>query len=144
MMKYLVVLLVVAFTVLGCKEEVIEEPENLIPENKMTELLYDLAVLNGAKATNPGILKDNDIETMPYLFNKYKIDSLQFVQSDVYYASKPLIYQRMYKEVLSRLETKADKMEEDRKRKADSIKEANKKVKDTLAPKVLKSDTSTD
>ena len=70
---------------------------------------------------------DNDIETMDFIYKKYTIDSLQYVKSDLYYASEPAIYEEMYINVEKRLETEKERMQEEKKKKSDSIIETNKK-----------------
>ena len=88
----------------SCSEKLLEKPENLIARDKMVEVLKDLAMVNAAKITNTTILRDNEIDPMPYIFEKHSIDSMQFVESDRYYASLPIQYESIYKEVESRLE----------------------------------------
>lgn len=116
----------------SCAEEVVKKPENLIPEAKMTNILYDLALLNATKITNPSVLKQHDIENMPYIFEKYAIDSVQFVQSDLYYASIPLKYQKIYETIENRLEIEIKEIDEARKRRTDSIQNAAKAKKDSV------------
>jgi hypothetical protein len=48
--------------------------------------MYDLAVLEGIKYQNR-LLDSNQINSATYIYKKYKIDSLQLAQSNVYYAS---------------------------------------------------------
>jgi hypothetical protein len=122
-MKILLGLLVCSI-LLACGEEVVEKPQNLIPTNTMASILYDLAIIQAAKSTNPRILEENNIDPMPYLYEKYGVDSLQFVQSDMYYASKPLQYEALYKKVESRLESEKDAVETARKHKNDSTRKA--------------------
>lgn len=113
---------VLIISLLGCNENLIDKPENLIPEDKMVEVLKDLAIVNAAKSTNIAVLQDNGIEPMDYIYKKYDIDSLQFVESDLYYASLPRgEYERIYKKVESKLEQEAKVIEE------------AKTVKDSLA-----------
>ena len=111
----------ICMLVLACNEKVIEPPENLIPQKVMVNILYDLSVLNAAKNTNPEVLKDNRIETMEYLYSKYTIDSVQFVRSDLYYASIPLEYEKIYKAVEARLTETKENFEEERKKQRDSV-----------------------
>jgi hypothetical protein len=106
---------------LSCAEEVIQKPDNLIPTKKMTHILYDIAIINAAKNTNPWILKENNVETMDYIYGKYGIDSSQFVLSDTYYASRPLEYEAIYKKVDARLAKERDSLEERRRMESDSI-----------------------
>lgn len=78
----------------------------------MVEVLKDLAIVNAAKSTDVAVLQDNDIEPMAYIFEKHGIDSLQFVESDRYYASIPPDYEKIYKKVEEKLEKQAKVMEE--------------------------------
>lgn len=102
----------VLLSLLSCNENLLEKPDDLIPEDKMVAILTDLAVVNAAKSTNMAVLQDLDIEPMDYIFKKYDIDSLQFVESDRYYASLPPEYEEIYKRVESKLEEQAKTMEE--------------------------------
>ncbi|PCJ95480.1 MAG: hypothetical protein COA50_09785 [Flavobacteriaceae bacterium] len=140
MKKIAFVLLATMF--FSCAEKLIEKPEKLIPEDKMTAILYDLTLLAAAKNTNKAILKKNDIVVMEYLFSKYKIDSIQFVQSDLYYASIPAIYETIYKEVGARLEAEEKLIEEERKQKNDSATITYKKLneKNSKRPTLKKVD----
>ena len=112
------ILLVFFFT--ACAEEVIGKPEKLIPSQEMAQILYDVAIINAAKNTNPWILKENNVETMEYIYRKYGIDSSQFVLSDTYYASRPLEYEAIYKKVENRLAKEKDSLEEVRRNQSES------------------------
>ncbi|GMN09847.1 DUF4296 domain-containing protein [Croceitalea sp. MTPC9] len=120
----------------SCGEKVIEPPENLVSKEKMAAILYDLAILNSTKGTNPTILKKNSIEVMPFIFEKHGIDSTQFAESDLYYASIPLEYQNIYESVEARLESEVKFLEDEKKRKNDSISNASKKRRDSLNNKI--------
>jgi (p)ppGpp synthase/HD superfamily hydrolase len=89
-----------------------EEPENLIPREKMSDILYDMALLDAIDNSYPQVLSENDLKVMEFLFKKYGIDSLQFVQSDLYYASVPAAYQKIYEAVEERLTQKRDSISE--------------------------------
>lgn len=126
-------LLLVMILIFSCGKKVVEEPKNLIEKEKMIAIYYDLAIYNSIRSTNPASLKENNIdEVMPYMFKKYGIDSLQYVNSDKYYASIPLEYQLMYEEVESRLLAASEMYDEARKKRADSIKAANEKRSDSI------------
>lgn len=131
-MKYVIfLLLIVGFW--GCDEEVVPKPDNLIPGEKMVDILYDLALINAAKSTNPGILEDNGIETMDYLYKKHGIDSLQFARSDLYYASRPLDYEAIYKRLELRLEREQEELEEARSIRTDSIRQIREAAREKQA-----------
>lgn len=94
-----VITLICSCFLLSCGEKLIEEPANLIPRDKMVLILKDMSILNAAKGINIGMLKDNGIDPTNYVFNKYEIDSAQFVESNRYYASLPLEYEAIYTEI---------------------------------------------
>ena len=100
------------FLALSCGKKLMEEPENLIPRGKMSDILYDMALLDAIDNSYPQVLEENDLRTMEFLFEKYGIDSLQFVRSDLYYASIPEEYQKIYEVVEERLTKKRDSISE--------------------------------
>ncbi|WP_036157043.1 DUF4296 domain-containing protein [Maribacter forsetii] len=128
-MKQLFLLTVVLLLVSSCVEELIEKPDNLIPEDKMVLIIKEMAIVNAAKATNLSKLRENGVEPTSFIFAKFEIDSAQFVDSDRYYASKPLRYENMYKKVESDLEDQRLKLEAEKKVR-DSLSVAEKSKKD--------------
>ena len=110
MERYLILLC--CLLALSCGKKLMEEPEDLIPVEKMSEILYDMAVLDAIDNSYPQVLTDNDLKVMEFLYKKYGIDSLQFVQSDLYYASVPAEYQKIYEAVEERLTAKRDSISE--------------------------------
>ncbi|KAB5485068.1 MULTISPECIES: DUF4296 domain-containing protein [Flagellimonas] len=130
-MKKLLFLLVFLMVV-SCAEKVVEEPENLIPKEKMVDILHDLAILNATKTTIGAKLDETGIDIMEFLYKKYQIDSTQFSESDLYYASLPLEYQAIYTEVETRLDMRQKAMEEATEKKNDSIRKANEKRSDSI------------
>nr|WP_321415881.1 DUF4296 domain-containing protein [uncultured Allomuricauda sp.] len=131
-MKYSVTYILIFFILVSCAEKVVDEPENLIPKEKMTEILHDLAILNAAKFGASRKFTDSGIDVMEFLYTKYDIDSTQFAESDLYYASIPLEYQTIYKNVEARLGKQKDTLEAIGKRLNDSIREANLRRTDSL------------
>ncbi|MEM8999346.1 MAG: DUF4296 domain-containing protein [Bacteroidota bacterium] len=132
--------LICFLALLACGEKVIKEPENLIAKEKMTAILYDIAVVQAAVATNKSIVEKYDIEVMAFIFDRYGIDSVQFAESDLYYASIPLEYEAIYAEIERRFEHEKTTLEEARKQKNDSIRNQTKKRADSvkMAKKVKK------
>ncbi|MBT8282338.1 MAG: DUF4296 domain-containing protein [Muriicola sp.] len=119
----------------ACAEKLIEKPDDLIPKEKMTQLLFDLAILNSAKGTNRAVLEVYFDNPSTFLFNQYGVDSLQFVKSDMYYASQPLVYEAIYKEVAARLEAEKLKVEENRQKRNDSLMKRSRRIKDSTSKK---------
>lgn len=101
-------LLFLTLWLLACANKLIEEPENLIPRDQMADILYDMALLNAIDNSHPQVLKENDLEVMEFVYEKYGVDSLQFASSDVYYASVPAEYQKIYEAVEERLTEQRD------------------------------------
>jgi hypothetical protein len=103
-MKKLFVIITVGLLLLNCKSDAIEKPENLVDEDQMVDILYDLYVINAIKASNVHYLIEHDVTSANYIFNKYKVDSLQFAQSDKYYASHIEDYEKLYQRVTERVQ----------------------------------------
>jgi hypothetical protein len=123
-----------------------QKPDNLMSKNKMVAVLYDMSLLNAAKGSNKKILENKGIYPRNFVFEKHKIDSLQFTESNNYYAFKPKVYEEIYERVRLKLKKEKDtyqaildteKKERDsiakiKKIKQDSIKKVNKKKIDSL------------
>lgn len=102
-MKKILLFLSIVLLLFSCKETV-EAPKNLIEQDKMVNILYDLALLDGIKSNNA--LSHATYNSEKFIYKKYKIDSLQFAKSSQYYASDIDNYKKMYEEVSKRLELK--------------------------------------
>jgi len=119
-MKKGLVFIVALLLVISCGEELISKPDNLISQEKMANIIQEMAIINAAKTTNSAVFRENNIEPTQYVLKKFNVDSLQYVASDRYYVSKPLVYQKIFKLVEKRLEVTAKTMSET-KRKKDSL-----------------------
>lgn len=102
-MKKIVSIVACVLFLWSCKSEV-EKPEKLFSEEQMVDMIYDLTILEAIKNNNPSFLEDKSIDPYTYIYKKYKIDSLQFVQNNKYYASDVKEYAKIYEKVLSRIE----------------------------------------
>lgn len=87
----------------SCKDATISEPENLISEDKMVNIIYDLALLEGVKTYNSSTFQS--LKSNEFVYKKYRIDSLQFAKSSQYYAVDINRYKKMYEEVGKRIES---------------------------------------
>ena len=110
-MKRLIVTILM-LSVISCAEKLIQEPEDLIPRDQMIAILNDMAILNAARTTSFDKMERAGVETMEFIFSKYGIDSMQFVRSDRYYASKPMEYESIYSTVEARLEEEVKRFKE--------------------------------
>ncbi|MAJ32461.1 MAG: hypothetical protein CMC18_07470 [Flavobacteriaceae bacterium] len=109
------IFILVVFFCVSCSESLKQPPENLIPQEKMLAIYYDLAVLTALNNMTPATLKNQNIEMMQYLYDKYEIDSLTLSQSNTYYASLPDVYDKMFDSIQVKLERKVDEINDSRK-----------------------------
>jgi len=123
----------------SCAEKLLEKPNNLISKEKMIEILNDLAILNAAKTTNMAILRNHEIEPMQYIYDKYDIDSVQFVESDRYYASLPEQHEEIYIAVEEKLSKEEERLSDEKKVrdslnrvKSEALRKGNRTINDSL------------
>ena len=97
--------ILLVFLVLSSCAQVEEvPPENLIGEEKMADLIFELAVLDAAKGFVPKDQKERielDADSF-YMF--HEIDSAQFTSSNAYYAKHPKAYLRIVSMAKTKLE----------------------------------------
>ena len=131
---------------LGCQDiKEIEKPENLIAKEVMVNILTDVYISNASRSINNKLLKEYNIKLDSLIYNKYHIDSLQFVESNAYYSSNLKTYTKLITSVEERL--KVLQIEKDsiyeiiKKEKEDSTKAKKKEdstnVKIKEEPKLL-------
>lgn len=96
---------------IACNDSVVTKPDRLISEEKMIDILYDLAVLDAMRTQKPEALNQRSIVADGYIYKKYDVDSLQFAQSNRYYASDIKAYKKMYERVGKRLQNNIMKLD---------------------------------
>lgn len=108
-MKKIILLLILMLLISSCNS-VVEKPSNLIDDDTMIDIFYDLAIIDAGRNSSyeSGVsnFKAND-----YIFKKYKIDSLQFAKSNRYWATDVSKYKRMFKAVKDKLDAKKAELE---------------------------------
>lgn len=102
--KLIFTILVLITTLVSCTKDGIKKPDNLIEQNKMVDILYDISLLSAIKNQNSNPRDSLNINSNKYIFTKYKIDSLQFVNSNLYYAANYKTYKIMYDQIKARLD----------------------------------------
>jgi hypothetical protein len=147
-MKKTLLLLTLLIGFISCKEEAVDKPDDLIAKDKMIDVMYDLSILDAIKYQNPTSLETYKINPSQYIYKKYKVDSAQFAQSNIYYASNYTDYKDMYDKLIQRIDEKKTVLDslvirEDKKQakiQADSIKriKVTPIKKDSLLLKKLK------
>lgn len=158
-MKKILLFLVVLVLFTSCKKELAKKPDRLIEKDEMVNIMYDLSLLGAMRSQNPVMMDSFKNNSNQYIYKKYKIDSIQFAQSNIYYAADVKEYKKMYEQVKSRLAKdksltevaiKADKkkallLEKKNKKlklkkEADSIKKAKDSIKKVTDSKTKSTD----
>lgn len=75
-----------------------KKPDNLIPREQMIDLLVDMHIAIGSLDVKN---KNNNraVNYMVLVYDKYKIDSARFAESNFYYTSNIVEYENIFKEV---------------------------------------------
>ncbi len=110
MHKYITLFFSVTLFLAACADKT---PSDVIGHDRMTSLLTDMHIIDGATYTLPQVPDSlYKYETANYraLFKKYKTDSVQFKRSLRYYTTKPVELQAIYDKVLDNLKQKQDSL----------------------------------
>nr|AOE06692.1 hypothetical protein [uncultured bacterium] len=110
-----------------------EKPQDLISEENMVNIIFDMSLINVSKGINKRIIENNGMRPKSYILNKYNIDSIQFVNSNRYYSKDLEKYLMIYEKVLENLEI-------NRKLISDSI-DANKLNKSKRSLEIIAADS---
>tara|TARA_Y100000766_G_scaffold39025_1_gene28935 strand:+ start:238 stop:555 length:318 start_codon:yes stop_codon:yes gene_type:complete len=101
MKKYLIIFIFM----IGCSSNV---PENLISEEKMESIIFDIMILNSSSSYDLKI--DNSMISDELIFIKHNIDSAQFYESELYYSQNPKIHFNIYTNVKRRIQKSIDSL----------------------------------
>ncbi|MCU0349660.1 MAG: DUF4296 domain-containing protein [Flavobacterium sp.] len=116
MKSYIVFFLFLFFS---CSDKPVPKPDNLLAPETMEDILVDLALLQATDAANPDKLRQENINSKTFIYDKYSIDSITFKENHVYYASNIKKYKKIHKNVIDRLKvmkTEADSLKPEQKR----------------------------
>lgn len=118
---------------------IFEKPKDLIPKDTMSLLVQEMMVASSAT-----FIKNKDMERninyMPLVYDKFKIDSVRFQTSNLYYISKIDEYKLIFEDAKNSLKQQKEYYDKIKSRKdsirQDSIKRTKdlKKKKDSLDP----------
>ncbi|MBP8792252.1 MAG: DUF4296 domain-containing protein [Lutibacter sp.] len=120
-MKKHFIIALLSFLVISCTSNtILKKPDDLIPRDKMVNLLTDLLLANSADNIRNTQDKRN-VQYFPLVFEKYQVDSAQFRASNYYYTSRIDDYDKIMKEVETRFQTLIDTYQKEQ-RETDSLK----------------------
>lgn len=129
---------------MGCQDiKYPERPKDLIPEDKMVEVLIDVHLFNAAKSVNRLPLQQTGMTPHQFIYEKHAIDSIQYENSNAYYGADLNKYERIHNSVKDFLESEKREIDTTivrEKRKIDSIKFVTdslklKRIEDLDTPK---------
>ena len=101
MKKYLLI----SIFIIGCSSNA---PEDLISEEKMESIIFDIMILNASSGYDLKI--DNNMISDELIYRKYNIDSAQFYDSELYYSRNPRIHLNIYSNVKRRIQKSIDSL----------------------------------
>ena len=120
-MKKIFILLIL---IMSCSDQ--NSPTDLMSEQQMVDFLLDINIINSSRAyRNNSDLNYYNIKDT-FLYEKHNIDSLQFVNSNSYYSSKPKQYLRIYFELQKKMKFIKDSIEIE-------LNQETKKIMDSLS-----------
>lgn len=98
-MQRLTYILFLFLFICSCTSRTIyKKPENLIPKDQMIELWAAVIIADNAKTVKNG-KSQRKINYLPFVYQKFKIDSARFMESNIYYTSKIEEYEKMFQQV---------------------------------------------
>ena len=100
MNKNYIFIVLITLTI-SCKQET--KPNHLIEKEMMVNIMYDLSILQALRYQNPTSIDSFQINARDFVGKKYRIDSLQFAQSNVYYSTNNEQYKEMFNQVVGRI-----------------------------------------
>ena len=80
-----------------------EAPSNLISQDKMVDILTEVYLINASRNVNHKLIREKNIKLDSLVYEKYQVDSLQFVESNSYYSSDLKTYGDLLTQVQERL-----------------------------------------
>ena len=108
------------FLLASCTSNTIfKAPKDLIPRDSMSLLIQEMMIASAAKNIK-NINLEKKINYMPFVYDVFKIDSVRFQSSNLYYMSKIDLYQEIFTDAKNTLQKKKEELS-DLKNTLDSI-----------------------
>lgn len=102
-MKKTVLILCVFFCLFSCSENAVSPPKNKLSEATMEAILYDMALLQTIQIQFPDTLLANNIDMNEYIYKKYTIDSITYLENQRYYAADVENFKALHERVLEKI-----------------------------------------
>lgn len=120
---------------------IFKKPKDLIPKDTMSLLLQEMMISTSAKFIKNKNNQKN-INYMPFVYERFKIDSTRFESSNYYYMSTIDLYQEILEKAKASINTQQDVLKKVQKEldsiKKDALKLTRSKLKELDSLKVTK------
>ena len=110
-MRVLFYLLFTLFLFSCFNDKSVKKPSDLIPQDKMVDILSEFIIINSAQGSNKKFLELKMKNPVDYVYKKYSIDSLQFENSNAYYSANIEIYSSIYDSIKMKLEARKEEIQ---------------------------------
>ncbi|PTN09024.1 uncharacterized protein DUF4296 [Mangrovibacterium marinum] len=111
-------MVILALTTSSCKEKGYPKPDKLLNEKQMVDVLYDIHIGEAMSTRHRyGIadsLKIKSEEVYKGILNKYEINDSLLARSIIFYSSRPKVYEKIYKQVIERINLNIEEQKEQR------------------------------
>jgi cysteinyl-tRNA synthetase len=114
-MKKISALFIFIFLLSCTSNTIFEKPKDLIPRDTMSLLLQEMVIASSAKFVKNKNQQKN-INYMPFVYEKFKIDSTRFDISNYYYMSKIDMYQEILENAKASIESRNNVFKKTKKR----------------------------
>ncbi|MDW5287285.1 DUF4296 domain-containing protein [Formosa sp. PL04] len=136
MMKRLVLVIIIVFSVASCHQvKKPEKPKDLISKDKMVKVIIDMSLLTASKGIDKNALEKNGVSLQSLIYDKYGIDSLMLAESNEYYAYNIDEYEALYVKVNDSL-TQLKELFNIEKEEAEAQKKKQDSIENSLKPKI--------
>lgn len=128
-MRYLLIL-IIGMVFWACQDvKQPQKPDNLIDKEKMVNVLTEAYLTNAARSIDNKTIVAEGIRMDSLFYSKFGVDSLQFAQSNAFYAADVNTYISIFQEVEARLSGMEKNL--------DSIRKAGIKYEDSIPPQLI-------
>ena len=111
-MRNIVISFIAIIYLFSCSNKSAKKPDNLIPLETMEEVIYDVYMLNAIKISNKKLLQNEEVSFKKEIFEKHKIDSLQFAKSNDFYAADFETYKALIERIKKRMDSNKKALEQ--------------------------------
>lgn len=133
-MKNLIYISVILLLYSCTSNTIFEKPEDLIPKDSMSLLIQEMNIASSSRYIKNKNLEKN-INYMTLVYDRFRIDSIRFQTSNLYYMSKVDLYQEILNDAKTSLKEQKEYFDSIKKSK-DSIRKGSNSKNNGLLRKI--------